>query len=83
MIKIGDKVAVLDDDITGIVVKINDATITIETPDGFDMAFTLKELVKIDSSELSKHVFAKDSLDKVISDKESTKRQQPTRAKKR
>lgn len=43
-IKIGDKVAVLDDILTGFVIAIDDL-ITIETEDGFRLQFSSSELV--------------------------------------
>jgi len=81
--KIGDKVSVLDDDITGVVTKIEGQTITIETTDGFDMEFTSNELIKLESSELQKDLFSKASLNTVISEKESLKRKQPTKTRRK
>ncbi|TYB79831.1 Smr/MutS family protein [Bizionia myxarmorum] len=43
--KIGDTVAVLDDNLSGIVSKVKDHIITIETPDGFELDFEAHELV--------------------------------------
>lgn len=53
---IGDQVAVLDADMKGVVLKVSDNQIIIETEDGFQMDFTPKELVKIarEQGELSK-----------------------------
>ena len=48
--KIGDKVAVLDDDFTGTVVKISEDIVSIETTDGFELDFTSKQLIKVDKS---------------------------------
>lgn len=45
MIKVGDKVSVLDEPITGKVIKIQGNKITIATEDGFDMTFEANELV--------------------------------------
>jgi dsDNA-specific endonuclease/ATPase MutS2 len=50
MFAIGDKVAVLDDNINGIVRKISGKIITIETEDGFDLDFNQNELILIESS---------------------------------
>lgn len=52
----GDKVAVLDADIKGVVLKVSENNIIIVTDDGFQMDFTSKELIKIDNeqNELSK-----------------------------
>jgi len=48
-LKKGDKVAVLDDVLEGIVIKAEAGTVYIETTDGFEMQFTEDELVKIET----------------------------------
>lgn len=55
-LEIGNKVAVLDDVLKGIVVAVDGNSITIETEDGMLFKFTENELVKIeeDQYELSK-----------------------------
>ena len=55
-LEIGNKVAVLDDVLKGIVVAVDGNSITIETEDGMPFKFTENELVKIeeDQYELSK-----------------------------
>lgn len=52
----GDKVAVLDDVLKGVVVSVQADTITIAEESGFEMTFHKKELVKIETAqhELSK-----------------------------
>ncbi len=52
MIKTGDIVSVLDEPITGKVVSLTSEEVTIETEDGFDMTFFIKEVVKIQSGEM-------------------------------
>ena len=54
--KKGDKVAVLDAAIRGVVLKVEKETIAIVDQDGFELKYHLKELVKIerDQNELSK-----------------------------
>jgi dsDNA-specific endonuclease/ATPase MutS2 len=42
----GDKVAVLDDAIDGVVVAVKNDDVTIETIDGFTLTFKAKELIK-------------------------------------
>jgi dsDNA-specific endonuclease/ATPase MutS2 len=56
-LEIGNKVAVLDDVLKGIVVSIDKDTISIETEDGMIFSFTPSELVKIDVEQhhLSKY----------------------------
>ncbi len=51
-INIGDIVSVLDDPISGTVIKIVGDDITISTEDGFDMVFNVKELVKTGRGEM-------------------------------
>lgn len=48
--EIGDEVAVLDDDISGIVVQVQNEQISIKTTDDFMMTFFVNELVKINNS---------------------------------
>jgi hypothetical protein len=57
MFSIGDKVAVLDDAINGVVISIKNSEISIETTDGFTMTFFVNELIKVnDTSILSKNI---------------------------
>ena len=49
----GDKVAVLDEAINGVVLSVKEREVTIETEDGFTMTYFVNELIKVnDSSEL-------------------------------
>ena len=50
MYNIGDKVSVLDDNMDGIVTKINSNQITIETTEGFELNYQPKELILIGNS---------------------------------
>jgi hypothetical protein len=54
--KIGDRVVVTDEQISGKVISISNGLITISTSDGFDMKFNSTELIKIEveQSELAK-----------------------------
>jgi len=83
MINVGDEVSVLDDNVKGIVIKIQGGDITIETSDGFEMAYKDSELVKTNSSELRNQVFANRSFSEVISEKESYKKKPISRPKKK
>ena len=47
MLSKGDKVAVLDDAINGVVISVKNDQVLIETEDGFEMTFFVKELVKL------------------------------------
>jgi Smr domain len=73
--KVGDKVDVMDEDLSGIITSINGNTITIETADGFELDFSDKELVNIGGKvSISANVFSKISLNEAISEKETKKR---------
>ncbi|WP_234859145.1 DNA mismatch repair protein MutS [Aquimarina aquimarini] len=52
MIKVGDIVSVIDDPIDGKVVKVTPEEIVIETEDGFEMTFYIREVVRIKSGEM-------------------------------
>ena len=51
----GDKVMVLDDPFSGVVVEVSGNSATIKTDDGFEMTYFVNELIKVhDSSILNK-----------------------------
>ncbi|WP_346881455.1 Smr/MutS family protein [uncultured Algibacter sp.] len=73
--KLGDYVLVLDEDLSGIIKKIDKHTISIETDDGFLIDFQDKELVKKEKKQSIKNqLFANSSINDVVLEKE-----QPTR----
>ena len=72
--EIGDKVAVLDDDISGVVIKVKNNEISIETTDNFVMTFFVNELVKINNSNELSGFFSTQSLSSVLKDKEEPKK---------
>lgn len=74
---IGDKVAVLDDNIKGIISKVSDNQIVIKTDDGFSMDFTPNELVKIDREQIELSKFSDVQLQQLFKEKqvESKKKQ--------
>ena len=51
--EVGDKVEAIDDVISGIVQSVNGSTITVETSEGFPIAFEASELVKVNSNEIA------------------------------
>ena len=77
--KLGDSVLVLDEDLSGTIVKIVKDTVSIETEDGFLLEFQSKELVKRRSDQaLKSGMFLNTNLNAVISEKEKpSKRKQP------
>lgn len=75
LFKIGDSVLVLDEDLSGEIKSISGSNITVLTEDGFELVFDKKELVKQDAvKSFSEHIFKNDSLQRVVSEKESKKR---------
>lgn len=72
--EIGDKVAVLDDDISGVVIKVNNDQISVETTDKFVMTFFVNELVKTNNSNELNGFFSTQSLGSVLKDKEEPKK---------
>ncbi|WP_430400555.1 Smr/MutS family protein [Flavobacterium sp.] len=72
--EIGDKVSVLDEDIDGVVLKIKDTSITIETIDGFVMTYFVNELIKINNINHLNNVFSSKSLTSVLNDKAEKKK---------
>jgi dsDNA-specific endonuclease/ATPase MutS2 len=69
MITKGDKVSVLDDAIDGIVIAVNGAEVSIETPDGFTLTFKSNELIKMGGTTMNINF----NKNQVISEKELTK----------
>lgn len=72
--EIGDKVAVLDDDISGVVIKVQNNEISVETTDKLVMTFFVNELVKINNSNELSGFFSTQSLGSVLKDKEEPKK---------
>jgi dsDNA-specific endonuclease/ATPase MutS2 len=80
--EIGDKIAVLDDDISGVVIKIQNNEISVETTDKFVMTFFVNELVKINNSNELSGFFSTQSLGSVLKDKEEPKKRSFVKEKK-
>lgn len=80
--EIGDKVAVLDDDISGVVIKVQNNEISMETTDNFVMTFFVNELVKINNSNELSGFFSTQSLGSVLKDKEEPKKRSFVKEKK-
>lgn len=81
MFQPGDKVAVLDEDLQGKVISINDAEVEIETSEGFSLIFNEKDLVKVQggiSDILPEDV---NDLNEVIREKEASKKRKSVRVK--
>ena len=80
--EIGDKVAVLDDDISGVVIKVQNNEISVETTDNFVMTFFVNELIKINNSNELSGFFSTQSLGSVLKDKEEPKKRSFVKEKK-
>jgi hypothetical protein len=80
--EIGDKVSVLDDDIDGIVLKVENTAVTIETREGFVMTFFVKELIKTNNINDLGNVFSSKSLTSVLQDKTEEKKRSFVKEKK-
>lgn len=84
--KTGDTVAVLDEDLKGIITKIHGEDVVVETVDGFEMTFSVSELVKVDNdSTLTTHTFGNTSAADIVKEKEqnTTKKKPYNRPKNR
>ena len=77
--QIRDTVSVLDDDIVGVIVKIKNESIDIETTDGFILEFKPNELIK--SESFSNDIFSNDGLNEVLKQKEQQSKKQSVRKK--
>lgn len=73
MFYIGDKVSVLDEAINGVVVKVKDKEVTIETEDGFLMTFFVKELININNSSNLMDSIRRINISEVAKEKEIPK----------
>jgi len=73
MFKLGDTVSVLDDTISGVIIKLSNTQATIRTLDDFEMEFPLSNLI-IEASDLDQNVFSKTSFNSVIKEKEPVKK---------
>jgi dsDNA-specific endonuclease/ATPase MutS2 len=71
--KVGDKVSVLDDNISGIITKISINSITVESSDGFEFEFEAHELILSKGQSMSSSFFSEQSLEDVIKEKEVVK----------
>lgn len=75
MFKIGDEVDVLDETISGIITKLKNNEATIKTVDGFELEFSISELVlKQKDALVTSNLFSKTSLSEAVSQKETKKR---------
>ncbi|PKA84315.1 hypothetical protein ATE92_2497 [Ulvibacter sp. MAR_2010_11] len=76
--KIGDKIAVLDEDISGHIVAFTGSDVTIMTQDGFEMQYAKNEIV-VESNSLTKKQMLPQNISEIISEKEVKKHKNTTR----
>mgnify|MGYP001566936084 CR=1 FL=1 len=82
MFKIGDRVAVLDEAVNGVVTGFKKDQIVIETTDGFVMAYAINELVKIGDAGDLKSFTSNQSLSLALKEKEEVKKRSFVKEKK-
>ncbi len=73
MFKLGATVSVLDDVISGQIIKLSKTHATIQTLDDFELEFPLSNLI-VETSDLTSQVFSKTSFNSVLKDKEPVKK---------
>ncbi|QDO94781.1 DNA mismatch repair protein MutS [Formosa sediminum] len=80
--KKGDTVSVLDENMSGTVLKISGSTVSVETSEGFVLNFESHELIKIKTdTQIDAQLFNASSLSEVISEKEEYKPKKSVRVK--
>ncbi|WP_299391577.1 Smr/MutS family protein [uncultured Gelidibacter sp.] len=80
--KVGDKVTVLDEAISGTISKIDGTTIFIDTVDGFLMDYQAHELLKMaEKDTLKSCIFSEHSFQEVLSEKEQNAKRKSVRVK--
>ncbi len=82
MLKVGDRVAVLDDSFSGKVQRIKGGRVSIETPEGFVLEFNESELVAISDADELKSLFAGRSVGSILKEKEEPKKRSFVKEKK-
>lgn len=81
-LKIGDKVTVLDEAISGTVSRIDGTTVFMDTEDGFLMDFKETELLKMaEKDTLKSSIFSEHSFREVLSEKEQNVKRKSIRVK--
>lgn len=81
-IAVGDKVLVLDDDLSGIVKNISGDTVTVETKDGFLLDFLESELIVLKDSNIAiENSLSNSKINVVITDKEVNEKKSSKRVK--
>uniref|UniRef100_UPI00404942F6 Smr/MutS family protein n=1 Tax=Flavobacterium sp. TaxID=239 RepID=UPI00404942F6 len=79
--EIGQRIAVLDDDLEGLVIGFKQDLIIIETTEGFELSFNASSLIPLPTEGL-KNIFQHHSLHGVLSEKEIEKKRKTEPVKK-
>jgi len=80
VLNVGDKIAVLDDDLVGVITLINKSDVVIETTEGFELTFAFDEVVKL-SDEMINNAMFNTNIETVLKQKTTTKRSHNSRKK--
>lgn len=73
MLKVGDNVSVLDEELSGVVKALNGSEVTLETEDGFLLNFDKSELV-LQQNTIIEHAIDASEVRNSIAEKETVKR---------
>jgi len=79
MINKGDKVAILDDDLAGIVTAINGNILTVTTDDGFELEYKSSEVIKLGDELNRSGIF---NIEKILQEKKEPEKRSFTKQKK-
>jgi len=80
ILKIGDSVSVLDEDLSGVIKTLDDHAVTIETKDGFLLNFDKSELI-LNQNSIIDHAVDSSQIHEVIAEKETRKRKPSVKVK--
>lgn len=75
--KKGDRVSVLDENISGVVKSVNHNMVVIETTDGFDLNYAINELIVLDGA-ISNRELAEMDVHSVLFEKEFSRKRKST-----
>lgn len=76
--KVGDRVSVLDEDLSGKIIKIKNDTLTVLTTDGFELEFQSTEVVSIEKeTPLKSDIYLQVPFSEVLKEKETINKKKP------
>ncbi|WP_353778414.1 Smr/MutS family protein [Winogradskyella sp. 3972H.M.0a.05] len=79
--KVGDRVSVIDENISGVVSRIDGNTIYIESEDGFEFSYQANDLVLDKASDISTSIFSHANSEQVIQEKETDRKPKSKKSK--